>query len=191
MDLEKLSHQLDEKRKSLSACSCTLYVRDAYWDGQYRLVCMPGVAIREPMYGLVAPDPSRRAICEGDAEVFQSNPERVPGPKNPIARVPSGIKRRDRLLFAEFREREGVKSYARLFHLGSDGRPEAVFFVNFAKRVKFDVNLRRLLAGRCSSAGKPARANPRRPKHGPALLWAGFPARPWQPASCVESSRIV
>jgi putative methionine-R-sulfoxide reductase with GAF domain len=39
-----------------------------------------------------------------------------------------------------------------LFHLGSDGRPEAVFFVNFAKRVKFDVNLKRRIRSVFTSA---------------------------------------
>jgi hypothetical protein len=127
MHIEEIERRLDQERERLGAGSCTLYVRDAYWQGEYRLVCMPGVKIREPMYGLVSPAPTKRMICEGETEVFLSNADLI-GARCATPHVSSGVHENDRLLFCDFGEREGVKALARLFDLGTDGKPDVVFF---------------------------------------------------------------
>src|SRR5207244_1445613 len=49
-----------------------------------------------------------------------------------------------RVLFQRFTVREGVKSFARLFHR-VNGRVEAILFVNFSNTVRFDHELKQRL----------------------------------------------
>jgi putative methionine-R-sulfoxide reductase with GAF domain len=136
MEISWLNKLLDDERLNLGATSCTLYVPDTYWDGEYRLVSMPGVKIREPMYGFGFPASSRRLICEGDPEVFESGRSAAAfcGVEPP---APQGVHEEHRMLFGGFGEREGVAAFARLFHPGPDGKPGAVLFVNFGHDVSF------------------------------------------------------
>lgn len=123
---------------TLSARSCTFYVRDAIWD-EMRLVSMPGVQHREPMHGLLLPGRSIEKVCKGDSAEYFSD---VDAPKNrwklredlsPLLR--ELVTRNP--LFGDFVEREGVKSCARLVYY-ENGIAQATLFVNFSKRRQFE-----------------------------------------------------
>jgi putative methionine-R-sulfoxide reductase with GAF domain len=133
--IARLERHLDEERVRLGAASCTFYVADPYWQTEYRLVCMPGVKFREPMYGFMTLDRSTHdLICDGPPEKFVTAtvPENQATNRLP-PKIPEGI----RSLFLGFSEREGVQSYARLKSVDSNGFVEAILFVNFEERTTF------------------------------------------------------
>src|SRR5271157_5199656 len=137
MTPEQLETLLSSEMAALGASSLTLYVQDPYWSDEYRLVCMPGVKIREPMYGFMFPETAKKAISEGAAEIYC--PDGIdPRMHDELPPLPKGIKEEWRLLFSSFAPREGVKSCARLFHLSPQGTPAAILFVNFSRHEDFD-----------------------------------------------------
>jgi len=44
---------LDLGRQGLRISAVTFYVRDPWWTDEFRLLLMPGVKVREPMYGFL------------------------------------------------------------------------------------------------------------------------------------------
>jgi GAF domain-containing protein len=142
MHLDNLDRILDEERKLLHADSCTFYVRDPYWPDRFRLVSMPGVRLREPMHGFIFTEGGRRVISEGEKEVFCTEPEQFLPPEEEPPTVPLTIRRDLAFLFRDFAGREGVKSFARLFHIGSGDVVDAILFVNFSEKKEFDPGFR-------------------------------------------------
>lgn len=136
MYIEDLHQLLNEERQLLYAASCTFYVRDPYWPDRFRLVCMPGVRLREPMHGFIFTESGRKIICEGPEEVFCEEPDPIALEEEPPA-VPLTIRPELDFLFRDFAGREGVKSYARLFHK-SGGVVDAILFVNFSEKRIFN-----------------------------------------------------
>lgn len=135
--VEQLTDLLQAARVRLGAASCTFYVVDPYWQTEYRLVCMPGVKLPEPMYGFITPDPSTRyRICEGPDESFTESDSEREGAS--ATGLPLGIPLANRSLFLDFAEREGVQSHARLKNAGLDGSTESIFFINFDETHVFD-----------------------------------------------------
>ncbi len=137
MEIPWLDELMDRVRIRLAAQSCTLYVPDTYWADEYRLVSMPGVRIREPMFGFGFPASSRRIICEGHPEMFLSGLEASTF-QGPCDAALAQIEETSRSLFAGFGEREGIGAFSRLFYPGSNDKPAAVLFVNFANPQSFD-----------------------------------------------------
>jgi GAF domain-containing protein len=151
MNIRELTEYLEHVRVALGAASCTLYVPDPYWIDEFRLVCMPGVKMQEPMHGFLSPDQSRRNIYDGRHILF-CPPDRLVDPTRHQIPIPATIPEDKRFLFGDFWEREGVQSCARVG--GVDGSPEntkvppkAVLFVNFTTVVDFDEELRAKIKG--------------------------------------------
>lgn len=130
MLIDSLNRKLKAVAKKLKASSCTLYIRDPHWIDEYRLVAMTGVKRDESMYGFTTPERARKLLTEGGAEVYCT----IPAPSHGSYEQPP----RDNLpvnlhqLFIGFSEREGVRSYARLSCINSDGERELILFVNFS-----------------------------------------------------------
>lgn len=146
MNIQEITKLLDEKRAALGASSCTLYVPDPYWTDEYRLVCMPGVKIQEPMYGFISPEQSKRIIYDDRTAIFCPPDELVLAPEEKST-ILETIPEDKRILFADFRERERIKSCARLSAAPFSGeapqvRPTALLFVNYNKLVDFDQSTR-------------------------------------------------
>lgn len=149
MVLEDIKQVLESEAKEIGAASCTFYVRDPFWPDELRLIAMPGVHYAEPMHGFTFPPHSKRVVAEGDPEIFSPDSDEAEGPLREAAGAP-----RDQIdttkshLFGDFVERENIKSSARLTHK-VNGRIEAVLFVNFVEKTKFDkplkLRLRKLL----------------------------------------------
>lgn len=141
MLIQKLQKRLDEGRNELKALSCTFYFRDPYWPNGFRLVAMSGVRLKEPMYGFVSPDSARRTIVKGSKEIFKSQ-TRMAKRLREAPVILEFVPEDKRPLFGDFIQREGVNAYARLTHTNDDGEREAILFVNFARRMKFDKRLK-------------------------------------------------
>jgi len=135
-DLEEL---LNEERLRLGASSCTFYAQDPYWGNEFRLICMPGVMLREPMYGWIFNKRARSHFCEGGLEVFCTE-IMLPKESDEVATIQADSL--NGYLFHNFAGREGVKSFARLHHIGTDGAIDAVVFVNFGETKLFDDQLK-------------------------------------------------
>ncbi|MCX6591413.1 MAG: hypothetical protein NTZ56_07805 [Acidobacteria bacterium] len=128
--LREVHDYLDTFRASVDARSCTAYVRDPFWPDEYRLVAMPGVAHREPMYGFMFPkESSARLRGKEDFQVVVTpEAERI---------GPPGLKSEIRELFGGFACREKVEQYVQLRHFDANGWPEVVLFINFETRRVF------------------------------------------------------
>ncbi len=135
MHIERLDQLLDKERQRLGATSCTFYVRDPFWVDELRLVCMPGVRLRETMHGFVFTDLTKRLLAADPVELFCRTSE-LPSP-TPEETVRTSIPSELSYLFSDFAGREGVKAFARLCHAHKP-RADAVLFVNFSEEVNFD-----------------------------------------------------
>ncbi len=135
-----LERSLDEERERVGAASCTLYVQDPYWTDEVRLVCMPGVKVREPMHGWIFNPNSKRLMCQGKQAVFVSHLELTArsGEHLPVS---SSI--RFNYLFQDFRGREQIRAFARLRKKDQDGKVKAILFVNYTKKTSFGPQLQR------------------------------------------------
>lgn len=115
----------------VGASSAILYIKDPIWLNEYRLICMPGVHLTEPMHGFMYPDDARHLISEGkcfeihrknvrDSRMFSKMHHRLHA-------VPQSRKR----LFGNFVEREGVTAVMRRVHIDESGDVSMALFVNF------------------------------------------------------------
>lgn len=139
MLIQQLQQRLDKGRADLNALSCTFYFRDPYWSDEFRLVAMSGVRLKEPMYGFVSPASARNTILKGQQEIFKQTQMARRLRETPV--ILKFVPEEKRHLFGDFILREGVNAYARLTHVNDDGEREAILFVNFSKRTKFDPKL--------------------------------------------------
>jgi len=143
-DLERL---LNDERKLAGAASCTFYAQDPFWIDDFRLICMPGVSVTEPMYGWTYDERSRTLFCDSGPERFCHDVNSEFPPEEQGFEMPSKLPRS--YLFNGFADREGVKSFARFQHVNEANAIDAVMFVNFREQKAFDederVRLRRIL----------------------------------------------
>ncbi len=144
MILDGLREILKLEGNEIGAASCTLYVRDPFWPDELRLIAMPGVKLTEPMHGFSFPPHSKRVVAEGDLEVFSSDSRSNETLREAADSPRDLIDPEKNFLFGDFVERESIKSSARLTHQ-VDGRIEAVLFVNFVEKRKFDKALKATL----------------------------------------------
>ena len=112
--LARVEAFLEEARRGLNAHSCVSYISDPYWPIEMRLIAMPGVQSKEPMYGFVSPEGTKAVLLRGDAESFCSDAIGADERRDSMVRVPGTIARELRHLFGDFVEREGIKWSARL-----------------------------------------------------------------------------
>ena len=73
-DIDEFELILDREREDVGATSCTFYVPDPYWEGDFRLISMPGVKLRERMHGWISSEAIKRLFCEDGLEIFCSFP---------------------------------------------------------------------------------------------------------------------
>ncbi len=129
--IEEAQDLAKEILAELGASSCTFYLRDPFWQNEFRLLCMPGVKIRPPMFGFLHPIDARRILASGMEEEFVTD---VRSSTTLFANHGAvnfkGDEERKRL-FGNFVEREGVISCARLQSGSKSGQPTAMLFVNY------------------------------------------------------------
>src|SRR5258708_28085437 len=101
MSIKEITELLHRESAGLGATSCTLYVPDPYWTDEYRLVCMPGVKIQEPMHGFISPDQSKRIIYDGRLTLF-CPPDDLIQTSEKLLTIPETIPEDKRILFADF-----------------------------------------------------------------------------------------
>lgn len=124
--LEQAEAILRELMQSESASSCTLYVADPWWDGEYRLVLMPGVKITEPMHGLMLPLVSRRRVIGSQTYEFFENAASAKQLRDELTGPLSKFAASKPQIYGDFVMRENVASCARVRY-----RDELSLFVNF------------------------------------------------------------
>jgi GAF domain-containing protein len=134
--LRRVQRTLDTWCSKCEASSCTFYVRDKLWRGEFRLAAMSNIKYPEPMHGFLSPVSSRARVVEGAPEVYLVH-EATDG-NTPLGESLDGISAECRRLFGDFVQREGVKVSARLQHRDGHGDVNAVLFVNYADEVKFN-----------------------------------------------------
>ncbi len=152
MTISEADQLLTGSLEEFQAASFTLYVRDPYWPDEYRLVSMPGVTVKEPMYGFVSPPRSRKVVCEGDPELFCEDARTAHSSQSQVPLQKTVRKHRE--LFNDFGMREKVGAYARFF-LPAQDRPLGILFANFPQVTTFGESLQsqlRELASTLSSA---------------------------------------
>lgn len=166
MILDDVKETLERVRAELGAASCTFYVRDPFWQKELRLVAMPGVRLTEPMHGFSFPPHSKGVLAEGSPVIFTSDSESTEQLREKGSTPLDRIAPETQDLFGDFIKREGIKSSARLWHLGEDPMPEAVLFVNFTEAREFDEEfqakikaLLQQLTGNLSELGSELRAS--------------------------------
>jgi GAF domain-containing protein len=131
---QTLQEELHQTSVKLGASSCTLYVQDPQWPGEFRLIGMAGVRFPEPMFGFVYADTERRLLSPNDKELFVCLPdERERQNESLIAEIPFSNRR----LFGGFQEREGVMSFARLIENLESDTGRVVLFINFSTSLEF------------------------------------------------------
>lgn len=123
---------LESYLRNLGASSIILYVKDPFWVNEYRLVCMPGVELTEPMHGFMFPDDARHIISEGEkVEVHRQN-LRDTRMYSTMYHKTSTIPVDRRRLFGNFVDREHVHSVIRRHFSDSSGKISAVMFINYS-----------------------------------------------------------
>src|SRR5262245_13508126 len=118
----------------LGASSATFYVRDPWFPTELRLALLPGVRYVEPMYGFVFPSSTAVRVAphetDGCERYFSSPTELDTLRDSPVPALASLI--RKSRLYADFVDREGVRSCSRHCEFGSDGELHSVLWVNFS-----------------------------------------------------------
>jgi putative methionine-R-sulfoxide reductase with GAF domain len=129
----------EQARRELGAASVIPYVANPFVPDDFRIVCMPGVALHEVMHGSVGlpSESSKRLITEGDPEVFLPELCEDDGLDPELAAIIEQHAEANRRLFANFVQREGIRARARLAHR-VNGRTLLALFVNFARPTPFD-----------------------------------------------------
>jgi GAF domain-containing protein len=150
------ARRLEHGMKELGASSCTFYVCDPWWPGEFRLLLMPGVQYPETMHGFNTPRNAKAVIADDGRpdgtpvrqELFLSDLRATGWLDDELSLPPSELEldRDKRLLFARFVVREGVQSCARLLH-GEGNQAKASLFVNFSQRVTFTEALKQHVRG--------------------------------------------
>lgn len=149
MILDTINKALAKAKDEMKAASCTFYVRDPFWSKELRLIAMPGVQIKEPMYGFAFPPHSTKVVTDGDIEIFSPDTQSDGRLREEMSSPLDRIAAKKRFLFGDFVQREGIRSSARLMQK-VDGRLEAVLFVNFVKKInkkKFPPDLEKRIKG--------------------------------------------
>ncbi len=142
MILDDIKETLAQARLELGAASCTFYVRDPFWQEEFRLIAMPGVRLTEPMQGFSFPPHSKSVLAEGDPVIFTSDSQATEQLREKGSTPLDRIAPDKQDLFGDFIRREGIKSSARLWHLGEDSTPQAILFVNYTETRDFDDEFR-------------------------------------------------
>jgi GAF domain-containing protein len=131
---EVLQRTLDETAFNLHASSCTLYLHDPQWPGEWRLIAMTGVRFQEPMYGFVYGGIGRSMLETKDRELFISLRD-VDEPET--RSLSADIEFSNLRLFGNFQQRERVSAFARLTKTVSPDECRLVLFVNFQVPISF------------------------------------------------------
>ena len=136
MLITPLTEALREAKSDLQALSCLLYLRDPEWPGEFRLLEMSGVRVTEPMFGFVYTESSRR-LLGGPQDLFENYSDEA----TEVPFAADGIHPQHRFLFGTFRQREGVRAFAKVAKpLEGKGR-QVILFVNYHVAKEFDEHL--------------------------------------------------
>lgn len=132
-----LSDALRKATSELEASSCLLYLRDHEWPGEFRLLEMSGVRVTEPMFGFVYTESSRR-LLGGQDDLFDNYSDSA----NEVPLATDGIRSQHRFLFGNFRQREGVRAFAKVVKPLPGKDRQAILFVNYDAPTGFDEDLK-------------------------------------------------
>ncbi|HVS34815.1 MAG TPA: GAF domain-containing protein [Gemmataceae bacterium] len=134
----------EEARSELGAASIVVYADDPVYRGDYRVVAMTGIKYPEVMDGFLGrpAESSKQLITCGTPEEYVTEVRDSEGLGEELSAILDKYDEPKRRLFANFVQREGVLSRARLVY-PVKGRPTLALFVNFDKRQEFAAETRR------------------------------------------------